>query len=202
MCARMSLLRPERILDRFPGYTLPGGLTAREVVAPTDPVLVATAADGALRPMRWGLVPRWAPDATFGRRAFNARVETLADKPAFRDALRARRGLIFADAFTEWTGPVRAREPVRFTVDGGATFAFAALWESWGAGADGFESATVVTCAPNALLAAIHDRMPAILDGPAIDAWLRGTVTDALAAVAPFDAARMTRSEAAPTLFG
>ena len=191
----MSLAHPERILERFPGYALPPGTRPRYNVAPTDPVLVARAGENQLTEMRWGLVPAWARDLAFGRRTFNARLETLAEKPAFRGALRARRCLIFADGFYEWTGPAKHKVPFRFTVDGGAPFAFAALWERWGSRDAAVDTATVVTCSPNTLLARMHDRMPAILDDGAIRVWLEGTLDEALAVIAPFDAERMHGEE-------
>src|SRR5438270_190340 len=83
-------------------------------------------------PTRSGLVPYWAKDLTMGQKLINARAETLAEKPAFRSALQRRRCIIFADGFYEWTGTKGKKQPHRFTLDDGAPFAFAGLWERWG----------------------------------------------------------------------
>jgi putative SOS response-associated peptidase YedK len=193
MCARMSLGSPERLLARFGGYRFDRAFPPRYNLAPTQAVLALKAeSDGLAAPLRWGLVPSWARDVRVGARMINARAETLVEKPAFRDALRLRRCLVFADGFYEWSGGSRQKQPHRFTVDGGAPFAFAGLWERWEGGATAIETCAVVTCAANALLANYHDRMPVILDGGAIEAWLHGSTDDALTTLMPFDAARMT----------
>jgi putative SOS response-associated peptidase YedK len=201
MCARFSLAGPERIADRYPQFKLRGGWPRRYNIAPTQDVL-AVRNDGSREtvPLRWGLVPSWAKDPALGQKLINARAETLAEKPAFRSALQRRRCLIFADGFYEWSGPKNARQPHRFTCDDGAPFAFAGLWERWGPKDAPVESCTIVTCAPNELLAAIHDRMPAILDDRAHDAWLYGDVADALGAIVPYDAARMRSTAVTPRL--
>jgi putative SOS response-associated peptidase YedK len=192
MCARFSLAGPDRIADRYPQFKLRGGWPRRYNIAPTQDVLaVRNDGSGEVAPLRWGLVPYWAKDLAIGQKLINARAETLAEKPAFRSALQRRRCLIFADGFYEWSGPKNARQPYRFTCDGGAPFAFAGLWERWGPKEAPVETCAIVTCSPNALLAAIHDRMPAILDDGALDAWLHGEPADALGAVIPYDAARM-----------
>ena len=197
MCARFSLSDPGRIGDRWPGFKMRRAYLPRFNVAPTHDVLAACA-DGEVRELRWGLVPAWANDSAIGRRLINARAETLAEKPAFRDALRARRCVIFADGFYEWRHDGRAKRPFRFTVDHGRPFAFAGLHERRRRDGVTLETCAIVTCAPNQLLAPLHDRMPAILDDDALDAWLRGDVDDALAVVVPFDPDRMRATEVSP----
>jgi putative SOS response-associated peptidase YedK len=199
MCARFTLAGPERIPERYPGFRLRGSYPRRYNIAPTDPVLAArNDRGGEVAPLRWGLVPAWARDLTMGGRLINARAETLAEKPAFREALKSRRCIIFADGFYEWTGAKNSRRPYRFTIDDGTPFAFAGLFEAWGPSEARVETCTIVTCEPNALLAAIHDRMPAILDDDRLDVWLHGDVADALAALAPFDPARMHSTAVSP----
>ncbi|MEA2720247.1 MAG: hypothetical protein QOJ39_2111 [Candidatus Eremiobacteraeota bacterium] len=201
MCARFSLAGPERIADRYPQFRLRNVWPRRYNIAPTQDVLAARGdAAGEIAPLRWGLVPFWARDLTMGQKLINARVETLAEKPAFRSALQKRRCIIFADGFYEWTGGKGNKQPHRYTVDGGAPFAFAGLWERWGPKDAPVETCTIVTCAPNRLCAAVHDRMPAILDDDALDAWLHGDVGDALAAIAPYDAARMRQTPVTPQM--
>jgi len=142
-------------------------------VAPTDPVLaVAENREGIRRlgRMRWGLLPSFVTDPTTASRRINARVETVAGSPAFRAAFARRRCIMPADGFYEWD---HARQPWFITRADGAPLAMAGLWEAWSAG----EGPVVRTCAvittpANELVAAVHDRMPAILDDVHYDAWL------------------------------
>jgi putative SOS response-associated peptidase YedK len=201
MCARFSLAGPERIADRYPQFTLRGAWPRRYNIAPTQDVLaVRNDGGGEIAPLRWGLVPHWAKDLAIGQKLINARAETLAEKPAFRAALQKRRCVIFADGFYEWSGPRAAKQPYRFTVDNGAPFAFAGVWERWGPSDTAVVSCAIVMCAPNELCARTHDRMPAILDDGALDAWLHGSVADALDAVAPYDAGRMQQTAVTPRM--
>lgn len=199
MCARFSLAGPDRVVDRYPGFRLRGSGSRRYNIAPTDTVLAARA-DRDIVPLRWGLVPFWAPDVSIGRRLINARAESLAEKPAFRHALANRRCVIFADGYYEWMHAGGKKQPYRFTVDGGAPFAFAGLWESWGRAEERVETCAIVTCAPNALCAPFHDRMPTILDDAALEVWLAGDVADAVATLVPFDAARMRSAPVTPEM--
>jgi putative SOS response-associated peptidase YedK len=201
MCARFSLSEPARLAERYPGFRSRSPYPRRFNIAPTQDVLAARN-DGAgeIVPLRWGLIPSWADDAAIGQRLINARVETLAEKPAFRDALASRRCVIFADGFYEWTGAKARRQPYRFTVDGGAPFAFAGLYERWERVEGPLETCTIVTCAANPLVASLHDRMPVILAPDALDAWLHGDIARALAVAAPFDAARMRSAPVTPQM--
>ena len=201
MCARFSLAGPERIADRYPQFKLRRTWPRRYNIAPTDDVLaVRNDSNGEIVPLRWGLVPPWARDLSAGQKLINARVETLAEKPAFRDALDHRRCVIFADGFYEWTGGKGRRLPYRFTRDGGAPFAFAGLWERWGSKDAPVESCTIVTCPPNALLTAFHDRMPVILDDDDLDTWLHGELADAVSTLVPYDPARMQSTAVTPEM--
>ena len=202
----------------------PPGL-GRFNVAPTQEILVVRAspdpeqaAEGVreARLMRWGLVPRWAKDLKVGYRMINAKAETLASSRAYGPLVGKyrHRCLIVADGFYEWMkaeDPKQPRQPWRFTVDGGEPFAFAGLctrkeWDD--AGERGVEdgrlySATIVTTEPNAVVAPVHDRMPAILSGPEAEAaWLRPDLSgeDAVAMCGPLDAARMQGTPANPKL--
>lgn len=155
-------------------------LAPRYNIAPTEPVAVIRAGRGArvLETRRWGLVPHWAKQAT-GPPMFNARSETLAEKPAFRDAFRQRRCLVPADGFYEWFSVSGRRQPFHFRRKDGAPFAMAGLYADWQpptgetllAGPP-VASCTIVTTRANALLAPIHDRMPVLLPPEAIEDWL------------------------------
>jgi putative SOS response-associated peptidase YedK len=184
MCGRykVSTKAPEilRAFDASEGYEV----QARYNVAPTDAVPVIRVHDGkrVMVPMRWGLIPSWAKDEKVGVSTLNARVETLFEKPAFKDSLAHKRCLVVADGFYEWkklAGPAskaKDKQPYLFAFKDGHPFAFAGLWARWKGPAGVVESCTVITVPPNPLVAPVHDRMPAILD-PNVDreriaAWL------------------------------
>jgi putative SOS response-associated peptidase YedK len=146
-------------------------------VAPGDEVLtVTTDRDGNPRGelLRWGLVPSWAKQPDTGLKMINARVETVAERPAFRRAFERYRCLIVADGFYEWqrvpTGPKQA---LHITRADGSMFAFAGLWSIWH-GDDGrqLRTCTILTTAASPAIASLHDRMPVILAPDAEAAWL------------------------------
>jgi putative SOS response-associated peptidase YedK len=184
VCGRYSLATPAGN-DLRARFALGESLEIRQRfnVAPGDDIVaVTTSKDGEPRGslLRWGLVPFWAKDIKIGYKMINARAETIAEKPAFRDALQTRRCLIVADGFYEWqtmgSHPPRGRkQPWHITRADGAPFAFAGLWAVWhgGDGEEPLRSATVITTEANDTLADIHDRMPVMLpDQGAEEAWL------------------------------
>ena len=162
-------------------------LEPRYNIAPSQPVLAVTAADalnGAsqreLRAFQWGLVPSWAKDPKIGNRMINARSETVAEKPSFRAAFKRRRCLIVADGFYEWQKTSGStKQPFHIHLDDHRVFGFAGLWEHWESG-DGslLETCTILTTAPNELMASIHNRMPVILPADDYEAWLDPTLQD------------------------
>jgi putative SOS response-associated peptidase YedK len=149
-------------------------------VAPGDDVLaVTTDREGARRgeSLRWGLVPSWAKQPDTGVKMINARIETVAERPAFRRAFERYRCLIIADGFYEWrSAPGLPKQPFHITTDDGALFAFAGLWSIWHA-PDGakLRSCTILTTAANSAVAPLHDRMPVILAADAESVWLDTT---------------------------
>jgi putative SOS response-associated peptidase YedK len=124
--------------------------------------------------MRWGLIPRWTKDAATATAPANARAESLAIRPAFREAFRLRRCLVPATGFYEWQGPSRRRQPYLFRLLDGTPLCFAGVWESWRDPADGrtIDTCAIITTAPNELVRVIHDRMPAILAPDEVGSWL------------------------------
>jgi putative SOS response-associated peptidase YedK len=131
--------------------------------------------------MRWGLIPSWAKDTKIGAKFINARAETVATQPAFRDAFRARRCLVPSDGFYEWKkAPDGTKQPYHIGMRDGAAFAFAGLWEHWTRGPAPIESFTIITGPPNSLVAELHDRMPVILEPDHYEEWLTATDTAAL----------------------
>ena len=142
-------------------------------VAPTQEVLTVVGGESRRAGyMRWGLIPSWAKDPSIGSRTINARAETVADKPSFRNALR-RRCLVLADGFYEWQKSGSRRRPMRVVMRSGEPFAFAGLWETWrDPEGEVVPSCTIITTEANDLLRAIHDRMPVILSRDGEDLWL------------------------------
>ena len=214
MCGRYTnTTGPEELNDRFrvPIPTAEG--TRRYNIAPTEEVLtiVSPKGEAEARLLRWGLVPSWATDLK-GPLMINARVETVASKPAYRRLLpRAqRRALQLADGYYEWLKPERRgelRQPFHFTVDGGVPFAFASLWTPAKVAGEWIASVTLITCdsAPNPVAAGIHDRMPVILaDREAQLAWLDPSVgaEEALALCGALPAERMSAKAANPEVNG
>ena len=177
MCGRFtSTVDPQLLAERF-GIALPEGIERRFNIAPTQHVLAVVGERGerAARLLRWGLVPHWANDRKIGFKMINARAETVAERPTYRTLLAKHRCLILADGFYEWrVDPDGVKRPVRFTLAGGAPFAFAGLNAFWRdpESDEVLESCTIITTTANALVAPVHDRMPVILPRDVEDAWL------------------------------
>lgn len=129
--------------------------------------------------LRWGLVPHWAKDAKSVRQPINARAETVATAPMFRDALGRRRCLVPADVFYEWQATEHGKQPVAVAREDGQPMVFAGLWEGW-RGPDGtvLRSFTIVTTNANTTLRPIHERMPVILEPADWPAWLGEVAAD------------------------
>ena len=139
--------------------------------------------------VRWGLVPHWTKDLKTTRQPINARGETIAATPMFRDAFARRRCLIPADAFYEWETTPNGKLPWAIARADAGCLAFAGLWEGW-RGPDGtvIRSFTIVTTAANATLRALHERMPVVLEEPDWPLWLGETNGDPQSLIRPSDA--------------
>ncbi len=205
MCGRYTISRDQALLEeelkrRFPALHVPDSLIPRYNVAPTQAVPILRAGheghEKEIALVRWGLIPSWAKDEKLSHSMINARADALTQKPAFREAVRRRRCLVIADGFYEWrTGPDGKKRPIRFVYRDGALMFFAGLWERWlnPATQQIVESCTIVTTAPNNLVAQVHDRMPVILDEERQAAWLSNeplsqSAIDALCTAVPDDA--------------
>lgn len=189
MCGRFTRSSPPQAIAEELGVDVgPELVTApRFNVCPTEDVLVVArgAAAPALGWMRWGLVPWFARDRKSGPRSINARAETLATTRTFREPFQRRRCLVVADGFYEWRQIGAERQPYFIRLRSRRPFAFAGVWDRWKAPeGDPILSCAIVTCAPNRLVAPIHDRMPVIVPAAARGLWL-GTEasSEALAAV-------------------
>jgi putative SOS response-associated peptidase YedK len=123
--------------------------------------------------MRWGLIPFWASDAKIAYSTINARAETVATAPAFREALRHRRCLVPADAFYEWqTLDRKNKQPFAIALSNREPYAFAGLWERWKHEGEWLETFTIITTDPNEVVAPLHNRMPVILARQDYARWL------------------------------
>lgn len=175
MCGRYALTSsPAVIAERFHLLWVPE-IPPHYNIAPSQmvPVVRETDAGRQLAFLKWGLIPHWARDTHIGARLINARAETLATKPAFRDAYRHRHCLVPADAFYEWKPVAGRKQPYCIRLRDRSPFGMAGLWERWKA-SDGqlVETCTIVTVDANSLVASLHDRMPLILAPADYDAWL------------------------------
>lgn len=176
MCGRFTLTHDINAVAQAFHVPVPASLqtSARYNIAPTQNV-VTVMNDGSthLDLLRWGLIPSWAKEESIGSKMINARAETLAEKPSFKRLLRSRRCLIVADGFYEWKKEHGGKIPMYITMDDGGLFAFAGLWDTWkNADDEQIRTCTIITTNPNELITSIHNRMPAILNAEARDAWL------------------------------
>jgi putative SOS response-associated peptidase YedK len=124
--------------------------------------------------LTWGLIPNWCQDLNGGRKPINAKAETIADKPTFRDAYRLRRCIVPVDGFFEWQATKGGKQPYAIAMKDGSPFGLAGLWENWRdpISREWIRTFTIITVPSNDLISRIHDRMPAILDRRDSDRWL------------------------------
>jgi putative SOS response-associated peptidase YedK len=177
VCGRYTLatVDPADLRGRFP---MAEGLEIRPRynVAPGDDVLAVTtdkAGDPRLELLRWGLVPSWAEAPGSSGKLINARGETVAERPAFRQAFASWRCLVLADGFYEWRpGPGGRKEAFHITRGDGGVFAFAGLWSVWRREENTIRSCAIITTAANGAVSPLHDRMPVILAPDTESIWL------------------------------
>jgi putative SOS response-associated peptidase YedK len=200
MCGRYRLSRRKQVVEEyFDTEPAEHDWNPRYNIAPTQPVPVIRQHPRApvreLSLVRWGLIPSWSGDPSGAAAMINARSETAATKPIFRDALRFRRCLIPADGFYEWQRTRKAKQPFCIEVNAGELFAFAGIWDRWkDARGSVVETCSILTTTPNAVTAPIHDRMPVILDPDGYDLWLDPGMRDPSVAselLKPYDARLM-----------
>jgi putative SOS response-associated peptidase YedK len=177
MCGRFTITHPNEaiaaLFDALPGNDLPLG--PRFNVCPTQevPVVVSQGGVRRLRLMRWGFVPDWYRTPTDGPLIINARADTVATKPAFRQAVRHRRCLVPATGFYEWTeGPGRARLPWYITRADGAPMVFAGVWQDWAQGGQALTAFAIVSTEAGPDMARLHHREPVTVDPADWPLWL------------------------------
>ena len=173
-------------------------LQARYNIAPTQiiPVVLQSKGQRVIDRLRWGLIPAWAKDESIGARLINARAETLAEKPSFKNAFRSRRCLVPASGFYEWQKSSSPKQPFYFYLKDKPVFGFAGLYEEWIHRETGelIETCTIITTKANKLLEPVHERMPVILPREMYDEWLDEGERDTgklQALLVPYPAAEM-----------
>jgi putative SOS response-associated peptidase YedK len=176
MCGRFTLRTPSKDIAPLFGLDELPDLPPRYNIAPSQEIAaVRRRPDGVQRELvflRWGLIPFWAKESKTDYSTINARAETVAQKPAFRQAFQKRRCLIAADGFYEWQKTDGGKQPFYIHRKDDQPFALAGLWERWKGGDDQIESCTIIVTQPNEVLKPIHDRMPVILSRADFDVWL------------------------------
>ncbi len=174
MCGRFTLTHVYGFFTRFQIIDQQAQLRPRFNIAPTQehPVIVSQSPNQMLM-MRWGLVPFWAKDPKIGNRLINARAETVATRPAFRTPFKKKRCLVPATGFYEWKRLGKNKVPYYVHLKDDSLFAFAGLCDTW-LGPDGKKlmTFTIITTAPNAMMAKIHNRMPVVLSEEDESLWL------------------------------
>ena len=175
MCGRFVIKSTPERFRRLLGFVEQPNFPPRYNIAPMQPIPIVRIDNGARQfaLARWGLVPSWVKEPKKFALLINARAEGIAEKPSFRAAIRRRRCLVPADGFYEWRREGKSKRPYFIRARGGEPMAFAGIWETW-VDAEGGEidTAAIVTCAANAVLAPIHARMPVIIAPEAFDRWL------------------------------
>ncbi|HUQ53529.1 MAG TPA: SOS response-associated peptidase [Gammaproteobacteria bacterium] len=179
MCGRFGLFVTPEVLEEYFSLTESAAalnLPARYNLTPGQAVAVVREHEGRRRvdALQWGLIPFWAKDASIGRKLVNARLDSVAVKPAFREAWTRRRCLIPASGFYEWSEPIAGRKRPHFIRPGAEPLlAIAGLWERWRSpSGEKLETCVIVTTDANAQLAQVHDRMPLLIPRDAHALWL------------------------------
>ncbi len=198
MCGRFSLTASvEAIFSRFRVSVDTLIWKPRYNLAPTQNALTITNGEGAhqIHLMSWGLVPHWSKDKESAYQMINARAETLAAKPSFKNLLKRQRCLVVADGFYEW----KAKIPYRITLKDQKLFSFAGLYDSWQSPeGQSLTSFTIITVPANPLLSSLHDRMPAILAKDHEGCWLDPAYKDPTILLEPYPAKEMALYEVSP----
>ncbi len=185
MCGRFTLNTSAKILAEFFKLSEVPDIKPRYNIAPTQSIATVTISPEKMQRqfqfMRWGLIPSWAKDYKIGSRLINSRSETVAEKPAFRSAIKHRRCLIIADGFYEWQPQGKKKQPYYFTMANGEPFAFAGLWENWRSpeAENIIISCSIITTAANEIVQPVHDRMPVILPQGDWEEWLDPSIKNA-----------------------
>jgi putative SOS response-associated peptidase YedK len=196
MCGRFLLRKVDEVLAEMLALAEILNNPARYNIAPAQPVLAVRQDEQGERhwaTFRWGLLPHWSADPKAAFKNINARSETAATSPAFRDAYKKRRCLIPADGFYEWSGPPKHKRATFFHLNDDGPFAFAGLYEHWERDGQALDTCALLTTEANAVVKPVHGRMPVMLAREEIAGWLDEAVLPG-----PFPAERMAARAVGP----
>lgn len=205
MCGRFELITDLSVIGR--DFIVPNvrvSFSPNRTISPGEriPAVVRRGGHNELALFQWGLIPAWCKDPSIGAKLFNARAETIAEKPSFKNAFMNRRCLIPADGFFEWKKEGNKKIPYYFFLKSGAPLGFAGLYETWTApDKKPVHTCTIITTRPNAIVEPIHDRMPVIIPEVARELWLNPNVKGAatlLDLLQPYPAHEMAYRPADP----
>jgi putative SOS response-associated peptidase YedK len=174
MCGRFSfVVEKEKIKKKFPKLVMPELLNENYNVAPTQQAYVITSREHPkLHAMQWGLIPHWAKDAQGSLALINARMETLSEKPSFKEAIKHQRCLVLMDSFYEWKTEGGRKVPYRILMQNDELMVLAGLWDEW----RGLRTFSIITTEPNKEMSTIHNRMPVVLQSEDdFEMWLGKT---------------------------
>jgi putative SOS response-associated peptidase YedK len=170
MCGRFFLDAKAGDIDEHYNLPPPDLFAARYNIAPTTPVLAL--GHGKFDFYRWGLIPSWAKDVTMGNRMFNARAETIAEKPSFRTAYKRRRCLVPANGFYEWRLEQGRKQPYCCHINN-RLFSMAGIWEHWqDTEGNEIQSCALITTEARGAMRELHQRMPVYIAATDYEAWL------------------------------
>ncbi|KIL48256.1 SOS response-associated peptidase [Jeotgalibacillus soli] len=208
MCGRFSLVEAFADLQTHFHFIMRDDFhyTPSQNITPSQDVMAIVEVNELRYPVsfKWGLIPSFAQDAKIGYKTFNARAETVHQKPSFRNAFQSKRCIIPATAFYEWHKKTpKIKQPYRIHPAEHSVFAFAGLWESWRNGDNLIRSCTIITTTPNDKMSAVHDRMPVILQPDDYTAWLsaRSSKEALQALLTPLPSSQLQMEPVSPTFF-
>jgi putative SOS response-associated peptidase YedK len=179
MCGRFAFYSPSEATAALFGASSSVEVEPRYNIAPTQYIAAVREDEQNTREvvmLRWGLVPFWAKDPSIGNRMINARAETVAEKPSFRNAYKKRRCLILADGFYEWRKEGDGKTPYYISLADGSPFAFAGLWENWTSkeSDESLQTTAIITTDASDFMAQLHQRMPVVMLPEHAERWLNG----------------------------
>lgn len=205
MCGRFFLISDlAKIAEEFGVEKILSDFVPDRNIAPGRyiPVLINQNGQNIIASLRWGLIPSWAKDSSIGNKMINARAETIAIKPSFKNAFQRRRCLIPVDGFYEWQKSGKAKKPFSISLTSGVPFGLAGLYETWmSPEKEPIHTCTIITTEANELIQSIHDRMPVIVNKEYYNFWIdpdNSDQTGLLAILKPYPASEMTMSPADP----
>lgn len=187
MCGRFVITSPPAAVREAFGYPEQPNFPSRYNVAPTQPIPVVIASQGArhFTLMRWGLIPSWVKDPRKFTLLINARAETVLEKPAFRNAIRRRRCLVPADGYYEWQSVGGRKQPYFIHRADGRPLGFAAIAETWtGPNGEEMDTVAIVTTAASEAMSGLHSRVPVTIAPQDFARWLDSGEVDVAEAAA------------------